>query len=93
MLVKNLGTHFMFSYPKDAKISLRFKHFLYYCTRSACIPHEKNQLEKIGDFCLYPIEQVPGKLWKMVGDPRGIAVLVWVLLEVIISVYSILSIQ
>ena len=48
----------MFTYPKETNLNHRFKHLLLFCIRQECVLHEKNQLEKIGDYGLFLIERV-----------------------------------
>lgn len=75
----------MYSYPKDMSLTKRFSHLLRFCIRRDAPPHEKNLMEVVGDFGLAHIERLPKKIWNFVGDPRGIAVFIWLLLELLIS--------
>jgi hypothetical protein len=75
----------MYTYPKDARLGQRFAHLLHFCRREECLPHEKNQLEKLGDLGLYHIERAPGVIWRSVADPKWIAVYLWIFAEICVS--------
>lgn len=77
----------MYTYPREAKLSERFKHLLYYCIRKECPSHGKSSLERIGDMGLYPFEKLPKAVAQNICDPKLVAIYIWLFLEVIVCFF------
>lgn len=62
------------SYSPDRPIVYRFYEHVKFALKKDIPEHGKNLLEKVGDIGLWPIENLPNKIWPLVKDPRIVTV-------------------
>lgn len=70
MQVNNLTV----SYVEEGNLLTRFANHFVLGVKKDIGSHEKNWVEKLGDIGLWMVEELPGKVWRVMKDPKVVTI-------------------